>query len=356
MKKILFPILLLIFLSAILGGIYYITQSSTPISADIKDFLLIKPKQYIGATVDMSQILPESVHYIKNSQGQDLIDIASSLGMNTLRITNITSIGSKVIPSYTNAQWAEVLNKMKSKNMYAVILVEANAQDTKFDRVHLNDYYLNFVQNYVVTPEACGFSNVLAIDIANEPLLNASNLAKLKDAANMIKTACPNAKITIGSWSTDSGQKDSSGKPIYFWHDPKEVRQIENIVDIDSVHIYGFDKKLDNGSYPDPYTLTTGYLKEVRKYTNKPIFIEEFGAGNGTSVTDQNTLGSQNLQKNAYDGVLRAIFDFRNRGVLGGTAYVLSSRNDKPDGWSMSLDRASILLPAAYSFKQYSNN
>ncbi|HEX8965407.1 MAG TPA: cellulase family glycosylhydrolase, partial [Patescibacteria group bacterium] len=192
-----------------------------------KDLLGVKPQQYYGTTVDMSQILPESKHYVLNNKGEDLIDIASRLGMNTLRITNINSTTDTLSSSYTHAQWQEVLDKMKKKNMYAIILIEANAKDTKFNRVTLDDYYINFVKNYIATPKACAFSNVLGVDIANEPLLNESNLAKMKEAATIVKSTCPSTKITIGSWRTDSGQKDSSGQPIFYWHDPKEVRQIE---------------------------------------------------------------------------------------------------------------------------------
>lgn len=317
-----------------------------------KDLLGVKPQQYYGATVDMSQILPESKHYIVNNKGEDLIDLAARLGMNTLRITNITSINDTITSSYSHAQWQEVLDKMKKKNMFAVILVEGNSKDVFFHDTTLRDYYVNFVKNYVVTSDICSFSNILAIDIANEPALNPNNLEKMTEASHLVKTACPTAKITIGSWRTDSGQRNPDGSIIYNWHDPKEVRQIENIVDIDSVHIYGFDKPKD-GPYPDPYTLTTGYLNEVRKYTNKPIFIEEFGAGNGDALTDQNTLGSQELQKNAYAGVLKAMSDFKNRGVLGATAYLLYPRSDSPDSWSITKDKGNILLPAAYTFATY---
>lgn len=311
------------------------------------------PQQFYGMTVDMSQILPESQHYVKNSKGQDLIDTASSLGMNTFRITNITSPSDSLTPSYNHAQWEEVLGKMKSKNMYAVILIEANAGDAKFNRVTLDNYYLNFVKSYVDNANFCSFSNVIAIDIANEPILNANNLSKMEQAAQIVKQSCPSLKITIGSWGTDSGQKDDSGQPIYYWHDPKEMPRLYNIVDIYSVHMYGFDKPL-NGPFPDPYTFATNYLNLATKYSNhKPVFIEEFGAGNGDQLTDQNTLGSQTLQKSVYTGLLKAMYDFRNKGVLGATGYLFYPRSDGPDSWSIAKDNANTLLPAAYTFQNF---
>lgn len=322
----------------------------TEVVPSIKNTVQIKPQQYYGMTVDMSQILPESVHYIKNSKGQDIIDMASSLGMNTLRITNITSTSDKgATPSYTKAQWEEVLGKMQKKNIYAVILIEGNSQDVQFHDITLRDYYLNFVKNYVASG-VCKLPNVLMVDIANEPALNPYNLDKLKKAAEIVKSECSTTKITIGSWRTDSGDRNPDGSIVYNWHDPKEVKQLEDIVDVDSVHIYGFDKPKD-GPYPDPYTLTTGYLNEIRKYTDKPIFIEEFGAGNGDELTDQNTLGSQQLQKNAYLGVLKAMHDFRNKGVMGATGYLFLPRTDGADSWSIAKDNGDTLLPATAAFK-----
>src|SRR6266849_2168703 len=43
---------------------------------------------FYGENIDMSQILPTSQHYVVNSKGEDLIDIAADLGINLIRITN----------------------------------------------------------------------------------------------------------------------------------------------------------------------------------------------------------------------------------------------------------------------------
>src|SRR5256885_16938780 len=48
----------------------------------------VKPPFY-GENIDMSQILPASQHYVVNSKGEDLIDVAADLGINLVRITNI---------------------------------------------------------------------------------------------------------------------------------------------------------------------------------------------------------------------------------------------------------------------------
>lgn len=348
MKKF-FLIIFLLIITVVIPIV--VIKFQNDLIANIKHFLHVKPSQYIGATVDMSQILPESEYYIKNNKGEDLIDIASKLGMTSLRITNISSISSNSpTTSYSEKQWHEVLNKMQRKGIYALILIEANGSDSNFhNNINLDNYYLNFVKNYVASKQ-CNYPNVFAVDISNEPLLNKDNLTKLREAATIVKSACPNAKITIGSWRTDSGERDSSDQPIYNWHDPKETRQINDIVDIQSVHIYGFDKPKD-GPYPDPYRLTTGYLNEIRKYTNKPILIEEFGAGNGSGLTDQDTVGSEGLQKNVYQEVIKATKDYKKKNAIGAIAYLLLPRSDGIDSWSIATDKGNIFLPAAYTFK-----
>ncbi len=345
MKKFLFLIVILLFITAFFFREGLIAQS--------KYLLKIRPQQYIGATVDMSQLLPESSKYVVNSKGEDLIDLASNLGMNTLRITNITSpTNGTITKSYTQNQWQEVLEKMRLKGMYAVILVESNSQDSEFFSKDIPDSYPDFVRHYVVDSNLCSFSNILAVDIRNEPILSDTNLQKLKNASEIVKSACPTMQVTIGSWGIDSGNKLPTGEEEYYWHDPRAVPLLKDIVDIYSVHIYGFDKPKD-GPFPEPYKFATVYLNAIKKYTKKPIFIEEFGAGNGDTLTDQNTLGSPDLQKSTYEGVLKATYDYRNKGVIGATAYLFLPRSSYPESWNIAKDNGDTLLPAAYTFKQY---
>ncbi|HWY80112.1 MAG TPA: cellulase family glycosylhydrolase [Candidatus Sulfotelmatobacter sp.] len=329
--------LLLIILSSMLAYNY-----REDLVATVKDTLNIKPKQYFGATVDMSQILPESQHYIVNSQGEDLIDLAARLGMNTLRITNITSPTDQTITtSYTHEQWNEVLSKMKKKGIYAVILIESNSKDKKFFKHEIDSDYPNFVKQYVIDNNLCSFSNILVVDIRNEPLLDQHNLTLLKESSDLIRTSCPTMKITIGSWKLGSN-----------WHDPKGAAVIKDIVDLYAIHVYGYDKLVKN-VYPDPYNLAKSYIHEIKKYSgNKPILIEEFGAGNGSSLTDQHTLGSQNLQKNAYEKVLKLTSDYKNKNVIGAIGYLFYRRTRAPDGWEIVEQNGDILLPAALTFKQ----
>lgn len=327
------------------------------IIAEYKEIFNIHPEQYYGVTVDMSQILPESENYVRNSKGEDLIDITAKMGINTLRITNINSISKNIeTQSFTYEQWGEVLNKMRRKGIYAVILIEANNINPYFHQTELTENYVYFVKNYIESSNVCNYHNIIAIDIRNEPLLDENNLGKLKQASDIVRDACPTAKITIGSWRTENDKINKSGEAEYNWHDPKDAVKIKDIVDIYSVHIYGFDKPV-NGHYPDSYQLTSGYINEIKKYIgNKPLLIEEFGAGNGSALTDQNTLGSPQLQKEAYDGVLMTTHDYKYKNVIGALAYLFISRSNKMDGWSLAGNMGDTIMPAAYSFKKFTTN
>jgi hypothetical protein len=80
---------------------------------------------FYGENIDMSQILPASQHYVVNSKGQDLIDIAADLGINLIRITNaVRSFNNDADSVYTADQWNQVLRKMQSKGIKALILIE----------------------------------------------------------------------------------------------------------------------------------------------------------------------------------------------------------------------------------------
>jgi colanic acid/amylovoran biosynthesis protein len=333
---------------------FFLFSPKNHIANNLKESFDFSNKQYRGTTADMSQILPDSDMYIKNSKGEDLIDIASRLGVNIFRITNIASSKKdSETTHYTNAQWQQVLGKMHDKGIDAIILVEANGSNAAYHNTEIDEAYIPFVRQYIIEPNVCIFPNVLAIDIRNEPVINENNLSKLREASRMIKSSCPESNITVGSWRTDSGEKYLNGEKMYYWHDPEIAPQLYDIVDIYSIHLYSFDIPVGN-EFPDPYKKTVSHIKEVRKHTGgKPIIVTEFGSGNGSTITDQGTLGSQELQKEVYEGVFKAVKDLRGKNVLGAISYVFHTRHDtKPDGWNIIKDNGDTLLPAAYTFNE----
>ena len=58
-----------------------------------------------------------------------------------------------------------------------------------------------------------------------------------------------------------------------------------------------------------PDLKTKVFISQVENglQTKKPILIEEFGEANGDAVSDQDTIGSPQLQANVYQGVYQAL-------------------------------------------------
>lgn len=311
---------------------------------------------FYGESVDMSQLLPTSLHYVKNSKGEDLIDIAHHLGINMFRITNSQrSFNDGKDSIYTKAQWNQVLNKMQQNGIKAIILIETASNKPDYYFPNIKPIYLNLVNQYILDSGVLDNSDVYALDLKNEPVINVGNVLYITKAASLIRSRYPKVKLTVGWWSVDSMKKDNIGKEIYVWDDYKAGKSLEDIVDFYSVHLYGFDSKM-LGLYPDPYTFTNVYISSVRAglKTNKPILIEEFGVGNGDKITDQSTLGSKEIQVNTYAGVYQEVKDNTNtENLLGSIAYEFYPRDINTNGWNILDNNGDYLYPAAYVLQKY---
>ncbi len=304
-----------------------------------------------GAGVDMSQLLPTSQAYVKNSNGEDLIDIAAKLGINCMRITNATDAFINSDRTYTKDQWYMVLNKMQSKGIKAIILIEGPNVNQKY----ITSSYLPFVQKYIIASGVLSHPDVYGVDLYNEPVINNdSNISLLKKTAQMIKAANPQTKLTLGWWAVDTFEKDVTGQEIYKWDDYAAGKILNNFINFYSLHMYGFDQE-PFGTFPDPYLFTKYFLTTVESalQTNKPMIIEEFGAGNGEAVSDQHTLGSPELQANVYAGVYQALLDMKDPKILGTIAYQYNSRWNGPDAWAIIKNNGDYLFPAAYVLQRY---
>jgi hypothetical protein len=351
-------ITMIIFIIAVLllGGIAMIKilqiHKNTIAQAPAYVYKKLHPKQYFGVNVDIGQLIPDSKYYITNSKGEDLIDIAHDLGINVFRIDNSDppNINNQEIPTYTKAQWYEVLQKMNQNGISAILLTETSSTKLSFTPTSLNSSYLQFVKNYIINPQVCNNTDVYGIDLVNEPAINQQNLEILKKAANMIKKFCPETKITVGGWKTDTFTKDAQGNEYYIYNDPSSGSSLSSIVDFYSVHIYHFEQPI-NGNYTDPYSLTQSYLNQIKNYSgNMPILIEEFGAPNGDAISDQTTIGSPQLQANTYAGVFRAVHDMAGDKILGAISYEFYQRGYHPETWNILKDNGNYIFPAANYF------
>src|SRR2546426_2682321 len=244
---------------------------------------------FYGENIDMSQILPTSQHYVVNSKGEDLIDIAAALGINLIRITNVQrSFNNNADSVYTGDQWNQVLSKMQSKGMKALILIETVSNNGDYYTPDIRPAYLHLVQEYI---DSGFFSNpdVYAVDIKNEPLLTDANVKMLQTAHNMIKAKYPNLKQTIGWWATPKSPEDPYKPNNYNWSDFSAGQKIASIVDFYSIHMYGGLDSDNLGTGLNPDLRTKVFISQVEHglQTKKPILIEEFGEANGDAVSDQ---------------------------------------------------------------------
>lgn len=309
---------------------------------------------FYGENIDMSQILPGSQHYVKNSKGEDLIDIASNLGINLIRITNtMRSFNNNMDSIYTQSQWDTVLHKMQSKGIKAVILIEVSSNNTDYYTPDIRPAYLHLVQEYI---ESKVFSSpvVYAVDLKNEPLLTDKNVDMLTTAHDMIKAAYPQLKQTIGWWASTTSPQDPHNLNNYNWSDFSAGKKIASLVDFYSVHLYELDTN-KFGINIGAIEKTKMFLSQVQNglQTQKPIIIEEFGEANGDAVSDQDTIGSPELQANIYQGVYQALQEMHSSQIIGSIAFDFYSRNRYPDAWAIVKNNGDTLLPAACILQSY---
>lgn len=308
-----------------------------------------------GVNVDISQILPTSQRYIANDEGDDLIDIATMLGINVLRITNNTkSFDTRQDGVYTEKEWGSVLNKMQAKNIKALVVIETASNNPNLYKEIIHADYLQQVRDYIIESNILFHPSLYGIDLKNEPIINDQNVKMIREAAHMIKTVKPDTPLTVGWWGAKTAKKDEDGNQIINWEDFAAGRKLDDFIDFYSLHIYGFDKQTF-GLHSDPYTYTKRYISDVIKDlgTEKPILVGEFGAANGQAISDQETVGSPQLQANAYAGVYEALEDLNDPQVVGAVSYQFHSQSRDPDAWAIVKDDGNSLLPAAYVLQKF---
>lgn len=301
-----------------------------------------------GVNVDVCLIDPASHDYVRNSKGQDLIDIAYYLGINLFRLTD----GGCTHGKASGSAWKRILPKMAANGITAIVTTEP---PMKSDEMTLDS--VKYITSLVIDNKLGAYANIYGIDVINEPVLSDNNVSSIKQAIQQIKTVYPNLRVSVGGWRTKpgSGACPATSKDKYCWNKAEDGKIFSGLLDYYSAHIYGYDRPL-NGPYPDPFTHTAQFLDTMLPFTEgKPIIIEEYGAANGIAVTDQQGLGTPELQANATDGVLRAVRVYRNKNVIGSTQWAFYNRSYQTGtpGWEIVLD-SDTLLPAAYIIQKYS--
>ncbi|GHO98528.1 hypothetical protein KSF_085760 [Reticulibacter mediterranei] len=309
---------------------------------------------FYGENIDMSQVLPTSQHYVVNSQGQDLIDIAATLGITLVRLTNgARSIDNDEDSLYTKAQWGQVLGKMQRKGIKAIILIETASHNPEHYTFAMQPVYLQLVRAYIKSG-VFAHPNVYAVDIKNEPLLTDANIALLEQAHHLIQNAYPHLKQTVGWWAGPTPTTDPYDPTTFNWSDGAAGRKLDPIVDFYSLHLYGLTSS--------PFGVTLGATVKTKLFfsqvehglqTKKPLLLEEFGEANGEAVSDQNTIGSPQLQAAIYQGVYQALQDMHNSQIIGALAFDFFSRTQYHDAWAIIKNRGDYRFPAASVLQAY---
>ncbi len=334
-----------------------ISVQSLPTSTPALSSNMNSKLPFYGENIDMSQILPTSQHYVVNSQGEDLIDIAARLGINFVRITNIErSFNNNADSIYTIDQWNQVLDKLQSKGIKALILIEIAGNNMDYYAQDIRPAYFHVVQEFL---DSGVFSHpdVYGVDIKNEPVLTDANISMLQQAHDMIKARYPNLKQTIGAWATPEDPADPYNPNNYNWSDYPAGRKIASLVDFYSVHMYALGSSYW-GVNASPEMRVKYFLSQVENglQTNKPILISEFGESNGSAVSDQDTIGSPESQAQVYQGVYQALKEVNKPQFLGTAAFDFYSRNQYPDAWAIVKNNGDYLFPAAYILQDYALN
>ncbi len=299
-----------------------------------------------GVNVDMTALIPGTAYTIATANGGDFFTLATQLGINTLRITDIQwEITGE---EYPQAIWHHVFDEAEHYHMHVILLLMDGKGHSAIQQAHvlLDGYGLAHA------------SALWLVDLYNEPNLSDSRLmTMLREEAAYVHQVAPGVPITIGGWKSQV-----QGHPQEFrWQNPTDIPRFINLVDVVSAHLYQFAQGALLGFTPQQWTQR--FLSAVRhEAPHKPILLEEFGAGNGlASTTEPTATGSPEWQASVYRGVLQEVSAERDQGVIGALAWIIAPRPAWPhpntnsyggdmSGWAFVLNHGQRLLPASKIF------
>lgn len=297
-----------------------------------------------GVNVDITAMIPDTPYTVKTANGGNFFDLATRLGINTLRITDVQWANTGRLR--TQESWEYVMNEAKTHHLNIILLLVDGGKHTALQEAHtlLGDYGLAHAPA------------LWMVDLDNEPdVSNAKQMARLRAEAAYVHKVAPKVPVTIGGWKSEI-----AGKPGTFdWEDPADIPSLIDLVDVVSPHLYGFERDAERGI--TPAQATRNFLSAVRQQARgKPILLEEFGAGNGLATTTAAVpTGSPEWQASVYRDVLQEVSAEHEQGIIGAVAWIVSPRPAWPNsdsyqgnmaGWAFVLDNGRRLLPAAQEF------
>jgi hypothetical protein len=327
--------LLLGLLAASLFGLWFI-------NGGVYKHLWAPSQVAYGVNVDMTAMIPRTPYTVMTASGGNFFDLATQLGINTLRITDVQwALTGK---EHSRAAWRYVFNEAENHHMNIIlILIDGGGGHSAIEHAH------TLLDHYGLAHDPA----LWLIDLDNEPdLSDLQHMAELRAERAYVHKVAPAVPVTIGGWKSKV-----PGHWWFDWQDPADVPKFIDLVDVVSPHLYEFEQGVQRGFTPGQWTRR--YLNAVRQEAKgKPILLEEFGAGNGLApTTDPTPTGSPEWQASVYRGVLQEVSAEHDQGVLGAVAWIIAPRPAFPDdyqgdmtGYAFVLNHSLRLLPAAREF------
>lgn len=310
---------------------------------------VVPKNEALGVNVDISAMIPDTPYTITPTGGGNFFDLASKLGINTVRITDIRWEMTGV--EYSKSDWVQLFAEAHQHHIRIVLLLMDGAQEySVLQQAHtlLGDYGLAHAPA------------LWLVDLYNEPdVSDPRRMSLLSEEAAYVHQVAPAMPLTIGGWKVKiAGQKHK-----FDWQEPTDIPRFIHLINIVSAHLYQFDQATQRGISPQQWT--QDYLNSVRQESqHKPILLEEFGAANGLAPTDVPTAtGSQQWQACIYRGVLQEVIAEYDQGVIGALSWIIAPRPPIPGaispekdmtGWAIVLDHGKRILPAAEAFSPQS--
>jgi Cellulase (glycosyl hydrolase family 5) len=332
-KSILFALLFDLFCTR-LPGCMSIYKSDLPLASIV-----------YGVNVDMTAMIPGTPYTITTAGGGNFFDLATQLGINTLRITDVQ--WEMTGKEYSQSDWHYVFDEAVLHHIRIILLLMGGGEHTAIEQAHilLDQYHLAYAPA------------LWLVDLANEPDVDDSQqMAAIREEAAYVRQITPGVPLTIGGWKSQI-----PGQPGQFdWQDQDDIPKFIDLVDVVSPHLYQFEIGSQQGFTPQQWTQR--FLSATRLQAgHKPILLGEFGAGNGLAATTGPTpAGSFQWQEYVYQGVLQEVKKEHSQNVIGAVAWMIAPRPGFPpgpdnyegdmSGWAFVLNQGQRLLPAAKQF------
>jgi hypothetical protein len=306
--------------------------------------LLAPANMAYGVNVDMTAMIPNTPYTITTRQGGNFFDLATQLGINTLRITDVQWETSG--KEYSRSTWQYVFDEAERHHLHVILLLEDGGEFSALQQAH------TLLGHY-------GLAHAPAlwlVDLYNEPDLSDPQLMTvLHEEAAYVREVAPRVPITIGGWKSRIPDRPRK----FDWQDPVDIPKFITLVDIVSPHLYEFEYGVRQGLSPRQWT--ERFLHAVHQEAQrKPILLEEFGAVNGLAPTSElGTTGSPEWQASVYRSVLQETAAEYDQGVIGALAWIIAPRptmsyphnyDRNMVGWAFVLNHGRQLLPAAREF------